>query len=73
MVLALLAGEPWRAFALNPLMCVVVVCGGVLLLVRVTFARRLEVLTTARRRRDAGIALLLAVAANWVYLLVRAG
>ena len=69
MVLAGAGGRLGEALRWNPLGFGLCVGGLALLVLRVGFGRRVVWITSARSRRLLTIALLLAVLANWVYLL----
>ena len=72
MGLAVLHGKPWEAFAHNPLMFT----GGALLAatlsLRLIFRRRIVWVATPGDRRMLTGVLIVAVAMNWLYLLIRA-
>lgn len=69
MVLAAARGRLGEALRWNPLGFGLCVGGLVVLVLRVGFRRRVVWITSARSRRILTLALLLAVLANWVYLL----
>jgi hypothetical protein len=68
MVLALGRGEWLGAAACNPLVFIGAVLGGVLLVLRVAFGRRVVCGTSAGVRRALVTLAIVAALANWVYL-----
>ena len=72
-VLAMLAGRPWQAWAYNPLVFTVFAVAGMLLAIRVIFARSLRMELTRLERRLAWIIAIAALAANWAYVIVYVG
>ncbi len=70
-VVALLSGDIGAALQLNPLVCVLAAVAVALLVLRLGFGRALRLGLTPRDRVFALAGLLLAVAANWAYLLTR--
>lgn len=69
MVLAMLQGRPVEAFLWNPLMWLLIASAFAVLLVRVLTGRRYVWITSPARRHLTVVLLILAVLANWIYLL----
>jgi len=69
MILAVARGHLHEAAGYNPLMFSSVVLVPVLLVVRIGLRRRIVWITSARSRRLLASALLIAVLANWFYVL----
>jgi hypothetical protein len=69
MVLAAAKGNFQDAAAYNPLMFSLAVLGLVLIAVRIGFRRRIVWMTSTRSRRILTTGLVVAVLANWLYLL----
>ena len=71
MVLAIAQGRLREAAGYNPLMFALAILATILLVLRIGFRRRIIWITSVRSRRILASALVLAVLANWIYLLVR--
>jgi hypothetical protein len=69
MVLAVIHGQWRQAVGHNPLMFGLLCLGIALLALRVVFSRRFVVIASPRSRRFAALAAVVAVLANWVYVL----
>ena len=69
LVLAAAHGHWRQAAGHNPLMFALLWCGVGWLVLRIGFARRVVVITSQRSRRALAIVVVLAVLANWVYVL----
>lgn len=72
-VLALLAGDLWRAWTCNPLIFTILAAAAVLLAMRLIFARGLRLELTRREKRLAWALVLAAVAGNWAYVIAYVG
>lgn len=71
MVLALAHGNIVAAIACNPLMFIGAIIGACWLFARLALGRRIVWITSPASRRLLAAGLVLAVLANWVYLLAR--
>jgi len=69
MILAVARGHLREAVGYNPLMFSLLVLAMVLLVVRIVLRRRIVWITSARSRRLFTAAFLMAVLANWLYVL----
>ena len=72
MVLAIAEGNLRQAAEYNPLMFCVAGLGAILLVLRIGFRRRAVFITSASTRRIWSAVIVVAVLANWLYLLIRA-
>lgn len=70
-VLALLGGHPVRAWLFNPMMMTAMAIAAAVLTVRLLAKRRMTLSMPPRQRKLLGLALLLMVLINWMYLLAR--
>ncbi len=70
-LLALLAGEGAKAWLCNPLLATLVVLWVVLVSVRVCFARAVRIRVSRREALLGWGALVLAILANWAYLITQ--
>jgi len=72
-VLAILHGHVGEAFAYNPMVFLIAVVAGLMLAMRVLFARSVKLELTCTERRVAWGIAVAAFLANWAYLIVYVG
>ena len=71
--MALLAGHPLQAWSYNPLVMTVIVVIAALVVLRLTFARAVDISFTRRQKHAAIAAAAMLMLANWLYVLRHLG